>query len=441
MQAVTLFISLVGSVLVLFLRPAKAFAAYIAVLLFYPMFLSVQVGTLDFKASRIVAAVLLLRCLLSPKLKKKFTVNMLDKWVFFGLVVPLIIKPLDGRIPIMQVLEPWSGGVMDTLFTYLVARFCITNRAALIESVKWIAMVFVPLAVLGITECLTGWQPYIVLQRFCPWDPIGAKISGRYGLYRATGAFGHPIRFGAAFALFLPLVYWLRHQRGYWRQHSYLLAVLLAAGAMSCMSSGPWMMIITLIGCLALEHAKHLVKPLLIFFGISCLLVDVISNRRFFDVLVRYINPIGGSAWHRSRLIHLAIDNFGEWWLTGYGGQDPGWGPRLGMEWTDITNQYILAGVSNGMLGVIALCGILATAIYLLARRHKAVKDPVLRSLYWALGCAMVMVAISFNGCLFSAQAGILYYCILGIIGSAVCFSDNTTMPIVSTRGFLANSR
>lgn len=190
-------------------------------------------------------------------------------------------------------------------------------------------------------------------------------------------------------------------------------------GSLMSMSSGPWMMVIIIIVCLILEHLKYLAKPLVAFILFFCLIVDVISNRRFYDVLIRFTNPVGGSSSHRSRLINVAIDHLNEWWLAGYGGRDPGWGPLLGAEWTDITNQYILAGVQNGILGLIALCGTLVTAIYLLVRQHKAVKDPILRSLYWALGSTMVMVVISMSGCLFSAQTGCLLYAVLGIVGSS----------------------
>jgi len=441
MQAVTLFISAIGSLFVLILKPPKAFAVLVAVLLFYPMYLTVKLGTLDFKAARIVTAVLLLRCLIAPDLRKRFKWNILDKWVVFGMAVSLVVPLIAFKGPKMQILERWSGGIMDTFFTYLVARFCTTDRRSVVSAIKAIAIVFVPLAFLGIAECLTGWQPYIALTRFCPWYEAVAQKVTRVGLYRATGALGHPIRFGAGFALFIPLIYWLRHESGYWRRWAYVLAFIMMAGALSSMSSGPWMMVIIIIGCLILEYFKYLVKPIILFVIFSSFIVDVISNRRFYDVLVRYINPIGGAAWHRSRLIHLAIDHFDEWWLFGYGGVDPGWGPSLGMEWTDITNQYIIAGVRNGILGVIALCGVVATALYMLVRSHKATKDLVLRSFYWALGSTMVMVAISMFGCLFSAQASSLYCCILGIISSSVYLANEPSFSVVSKRSLLLNAR
>lgn len=193
MQATTLIISFIGSILVLVLRPAKAFAVYIAVLLFYPTFLSVQLGTLDFKAGRIVVTVLLLRCLFNPAIRKKFAWNKLDMWVVFGHIVSLSIPLLTWKIPAMRVLETWFGGLMDSFFVYLVARFCITNRARLITAIKWIGMIFVPLALLGGIECFTGWQPYRMFQQYCPWDAEGSNVGARLGLYRAMARLDIPL--------------------------------------------------------------------------------------------------------------------------------------------------------------------------------------------------------------------------------------------------------
>ena len=185
------------------------------------------------------------------------------------------------------------------------------------------------------------------------------------------------------------------------------------------MSSGPWMMVIIVFGCLAIERRESLIKPLIVFAVFSCLVVGIISNRAFYHVIASYSNPVGGTSWHRAALIDLAIEHFDEWWLAGYGGLDPGWGLRLGNVWADITNEYITAGVQYGMLGVIGLCGVLISGLYLTAGLYKSVKGPVVKSLCWAMGSVLVMLLISLNACSFFAQTRTLFYCILGIIGSS----------------------
>ncbi len=422
MESATLSLAILASLLVLLLSPAQAFAAYIITLMVYPTFLVVRVGSLDISAGRIVVAVLLLRCLTSPSLMQKFKWCHLDKWVTFSAVVAIAIPLISWHLPLTRVLENRAGRLMDSYFAYIVARFCITDRKSMITAVKWIGIALVPLACLGTIESYTGWQPYSSLRVYCPWDSEVGIPQARYGLYRAVGPFGHPILFGAAFVLFLPFIYSLRHESGYWRTLAYLLCGIAIIGALSSMSSGPWMMVMLTIGCLALEHRKALVKPLTVFTILSCIVVGIISNRAFYHVIASYANPIGGTGWHRARLIDLAIENFGDWWLVGYGGRDPGWGSSLGMVWTDITNQYIGAGVTYGMLGVIAICGMLAVAVHMLVRLHQSAKDPVLRSWYWGMGSLIVVLMISFSSCSFFGQTATLFYSTLGMIGSSAQF-------------------
>lgn len=419
MQAVTLIIAIAATLLVLVLRPARAFAVFVLALLFYPTYLVVQLGPLDISAVRIIITALLLRCLANPKLRQGFKWCTLDSWVAFGAIVSIVIPLIAWKIPAMKALENRSGLLMDTFFAYMAARFCINSRGAQVTAIKWIAVGFAVLAIVGVVESVTGWQSYIKLKMYCPWQYVSEpELNIRSGLYRAIGPFPHAITFGAAFAMFIPLVYWLRHERGYWRMLSYWLSILVVVGAVSSMSSGPWMMIIIGIGCLAFEHFKKLAKPVIYFVIFSCFIVDIISNRNFYDVLCSYSNPLGGSGAHRSWLIHLAIDHFDEWWLVGYCGRDPGWGESLGMTWTDITNHYIMAGVEYGLVGVIAICGILVVAIRTLVHFHNSVEDLVSRSWCWALGSIIIVLTFAFNAITFAGQAGTLFYCILGMIGS-----------------------
>jgi hypothetical protein len=185
------------------------------------------------------------------------------------------------------------------------------------------------------------------------------------------------------------------------------------------MSSGPWIMMIVAISCLAIERHKYLLRPLLIFFVLSCVFIAIASNRPFYHVIVSYANPLGGSGWHRAKLIDLAIEHFGEWWIAGYGGQDPGWGEYLGMGKTDITNEFVLAGAKYGIIGVIALVGVLAAAFRGLIDSYKRSTDLRVKSLYWSLGCTLVSVVITWMSVSFFGQMMPLFYCILGMIGSS----------------------
>jgi hypothetical protein len=194
-------------------------------------------------------------------------------------------------------------------------------------------------------------------------------------------------------------------------------------GALSSMSSGPWAAVAVAIFCLAMERYKRWVKPVLLAFVLSCVLVGVISNRPFYHVFYSYLNPVGGDWWYRAKLIDIAIEDFGDWWLAGYGGIDPGWGSHFGEQGTDVPNEFILKGVEYGILGIIVLCAVLVTAFRGLSCVLKQTTDPQLTSIYWSLGSALSAVIVAWMGVCFFGQMPALFYSILGIAGSSFGFA------------------
>jgi len=430
MQGVTLTIALSLSVLVIMLRPKYAFVAYLIGLLWYPAYLAVSIGTIDILVGRFVVAVLLLRCYFDDGIRRKFTWNRLDTLVTLSMVVYVGAYLITLVDPLPATIESRGGLLMDTWCAYLAARFIVTDRKKLITIIKCISIALVPLAILGVIESVTGWQPYAPLWRFSPWFRGGAFVSeGRFGFARAVGPFSHAILFGGGFAMFMPLIYYLRHEKGDWRPLAYIISGIALLGALSSMSSGPWVMVIVVVFCLVMEKHKQLVKPLFILLVFSCIFIGIASNRPFYHVIASWANPLGGAGYHRAKLIDLAIEHFDEWWLVGYGAKDPGWGPWLGMARTDVTNEYILNGVRYGILGVIALCAILAKAFRELISTYRKMKDPAMKSLCWAFGSLLFSVAVAWISVSFFGQLSTLVYCALGMIGSLCSPNFNWQIP------------
>ncbi len=420
MQAVTLTLAGFFGVLVLLSRPTRALAVYFILLLAYPTFLVVQLGPLDISAARIVGGVLFLRCLFDSSISGKLKWCRLDTWVIAMLVVTVGVPLIAWQMPQIKVLENRSGFAMDTFMAYFIARFCITDYRSLLTVAKWVTPVVIALGILGIMESSYGIQPFFTLRKYCPWRSAGGALTTnvRSGFFRAVGPSGHPILFGASFVMFFPMLWSLRHESGLWKTRAYIAVAFASIGALSSMSSGPWMMVFMMVGALALERHKSVVKPML-WLGIgSCFVIDLISNRTFYHVMASYANPIGGTGWHRARLIDLAIERFGEWWLLGYRGLDPGWGSRLGMSFTDVTNNYIQMGVFYGVWGMIGLIGILTTAVIMVVRAHNQAKDEKFKSWIWAFGSLLAVLAISFTSCTFFDQSQTYFYAMLGIVAS-----------------------
>lgn len=423
MQNTTLAIAILGVILVLFLRPAHALATYISVLFWYPTYLVLSIGTIELPVGRIVVTVLLLRCLCDRRIRSKFMWSRLDTWVALSMAVYVMIYCVSQSSA--SSVENRGGFLMDTWFAYMAVRLCVTSYERFIVVVKWVAIILVPLAVLGVLESVWGWAPFRSWFAYALRFDHFRKQVPRWGLARAQGLTSQPIIFGLAFVIFLPLVYYLRHQKCNWRVWSPVLSGIAAVGALSSMSSGPWVMLIVAVFCLIMEKYKYLVKPLLLFLLFSCVSIAIISNRPFYHVLASYANPLGGAGWHRAKLIDCAIESIDEWWLIGYGGKDPGWGEQLGMGGTDVTNEFVLAGVKYGILGVIALVAVLVKAFRDLTFLHNRTADPILQSLYWSLGGVLVAIVVAFMSVSFFGPTETMFYCILGLVGASGSFSMN----------------
>lgn len=415
MQGITLAVAVLSSILALVLRPAYALATYIAVLVWYPDYLRISIGTIDVSASRIVVAVLLLRCLCDDKFRSRFVWSRLDTWVVLSMVVYTGMYVLTR--PGLMAFENRAGFLMDTWLSYLVARLIITDRAILISFIKFTSIVLVALAILGITEAITGQYFFLALKSFRPWTAgVGSyAVPGRWGFGRANGPFSHSILFGSCFVMFLPLIWALRNQRGYWGKLAYPLSAITVLGALSSMSSGPWGMLMIVVFCLVLEKHKHRTKTLLMWLAVLCILAEVGSNRPLYHVLLNYLNFGKGNWYQRAKLIDAAIEHVDEWWLTGYGNTYYNWGRGL----YDTNNEFILKGIRYGGFGIVALCGVLVAAFRGLVRASKETMDKELQSLYWSMGSALTGVIVIWQGVSFFGQMPALFYSILGIVGAS----------------------
>jgi hypothetical protein len=425
MQDVTLAIGIVISLLAVILPPAYALAVYIIALLWYPNYLVVSIGTIDITVGRFVVGALLLRCVFDGRIRSKFVWMHLDTLVALSMVVYVLTICLVE--PLSESVENRAGFLMDSWFAYVVTRYIITDITELLTVIKWIGVALVPLAVLGMIESVTGWSPFALVCGSSLYFNYVTHYETRWGLNRGVGPFSHSILFGCVFAMFLPLIYYLRYDmEEKWRFGAYIISAAAIVGVLSSMSSAPMVMLVVAIFCLMIEKHKYVVKPLLLFLLFSCLIVSVVSNRPLYHVIVSYINPLGGSGWHRAKLIDLFIKYFDKWWLVGYGDKDPGWGPELGMGKTDITNEFVLAGVKYGLIGLLAFCTVLITTFRGILSSYKNTAAPYLKSLYWAFGCAFVSIIVTWMSVSFFGQLIPLYYGMLGMMVSSFRFVEYT---------------
>lgn len=425
-----------GIAIVAVARPVIGLTAYFGVLLLFPDYLRVSLGSIDLSAARLVATALLIRGAADPNLSRRFQWSKLDTCVLLYVLVGA--AALLCTVPTSVWLENRSGFLMDTFFAYLAVRLVLVDRAAVMTLIKGVALMTAFLAVHGVVETFTGRSLYAGLGAYCPWAPTkGMVYQTRFGLNRAMGPPGETILFGLTFAAIVPLVYLLRHERGLWAKWAVPLTLTAIMGVASTVSSGPYLGLIVVILCLSLERMRSMVYPLLGCIALGCIGVELTANRHFYHVLGDFTMD-GESAWYRARLIDIAIARVGEYWMYGYGFTEPGWGWDInGLKKTDVVNDYVYQAVLYGLGGLAVYVIAQAQAIATAVQRFRLTRDAWGRSLCWASASALIgLMASSWSVALFG-QLTTFYFCLLGVLGSLPVLVPRVTgaMPAPGAKG------
>ena len=417
MEALTLLVACIGVVVVLASTAVNGLIAFLGILLLYPDYLRVSLGSVDISACRIVVTILLLRCVADPAIMRRFQWKPLDSLVLLSMVV--FGFTLMFTTDIMEVLENRAGFVMDTFFVYLAARFIIVDRASFATVAKAVSVMVIFLTAHAVTETFTGRSLYTGLGQYCPWATSkGMEYQQRYGLNRAMGPPGETILFGLSFASLVPIIWMLRHEPQPWGRRAYLLTFIAICGVAATVSSGPYLALIVVLGCLALEYAKSLVKPLIALFIVGCMAIEMISNRHFYHVLADFtMDPVSG--WYRARLIDVAIMQLPKYWPAGYGFVDPGWGPMINsLPRTDAVNDYVVHAMTYGIFGLLAYVAVLCRSIFDVARCYAITNSAWMKSCCWALASSLLGLMFAIWSVSMFGQMTSQLYLIIGLHGA-----------------------
>ena len=420
MVGVTLTVAIVSSVLVLFLPPFSALIVYMATLLWYPTYLSAPFGTVDFTVHRIVILVLLTKLYLTTNLPQKMKWTSLDKLLLVYFMAQLLSGAIATR-PISAFLENRAGRICDMILPFLAVRLVITDRQKYLAFFKSILVFGIPLAVVGINQTVSGHNPFGYLIGYSAWmsGQSYAPMS-RVGLTRANVVFAHPIMFGLFFSMLGPLCAGLF---SYGKEHHYLYWIgmgFMCLGLFSCLSSGPAFGALCAIAFMVFYRFRQHWKVMIVMLVIMCAVIEVISDRHFFEVIDRFtLNS--ATAWYRSRLIEVVLFEGGMrgHWITGFGyNMDPGWGPRIDSRgYTDIVNHYILVLVRFGLIGFLPFCALNIAAMKKLVYSFKSARRPAERWLVWTLSSGLFGLWVAFNTVSLYDQPLTLYFIMLGLCG------------------------
>ncbi|MFC1634155.1 hypothetical protein ACFL5Z_04885 [Planctomycetota bacterium] len=421
MTGVTLTVAIVSSVLVLFLTPLHALIIYMATLLWYPTYLSAPFGTIDFTVHRIVILVLLSKLYLTTNLPNKLKWTQLDKMLLIYFMAQLLSGAIATR-PFGSFLENRAGRICDMILPYLAIRLVITDRQKYLTFLKSIMVIAIPLAGVGIYQTISGHNPFGYLIRYSAWMS-GQDYSpmSRIGLTRANVVFAHPIMFGLFFSMMGPLCVGLF---SYGKKYHFLYWIgmgFICLGLFSCLSSGPAFGVLCAIAFMVFYRFRQHWKVLTVIIVIMCVVIEVISDRHFFEVIDR-VTLNSATAWYRGRLIEVVLFEGGMrgHWITGFGyNSDPGWGARI--DWrahTDIVNHYILVLCRYGLIGLFPFFILNYVAIKKLIYSFKLAKRRADKWLVWCLASGLFGLWVAFNTVSLYDQPLTLYFIMLALCGA-----------------------
>lgn len=201
---------------------------------------------------------------------------------------------------------------VETLGAYLLARCYIRTPEAFFAITRllfWIGLLLLPFA---LHELYAGPSPLLTL-----FGKIGPTYSengnpGRLGLERVQGPFVHPIHFGVFFGALVGMFYYVLGCGQSWisREGRTGLAGFLCFASLS---SGPLVAVMSQLIFLLWDGIMKSVRSRwYIFFGLSLLafiVVDIISNRTPFHVLISYLAFNEHTAYNRIRVWNFGTAN------------------------------------------------------------------------------------------------------------------------------------
>ncbi len=307
-----------------------------------------------------------------------------------------------------------SGVVMNVTFVYFLFRNWIRDAGEIADIAKALAILLAPVAIEMAMERVTG------RNNFSVFGYVPAAVDMREGKFRAQGPFGHSILAGTVGAVCFPLMVgiWSRHRRSAMIGMVVCLFMIFASA-----SSGPIMSLLIGVGAIALWYQRPMVKVIRWAVVAVYIGAELFMSRPAY-YLISKIDLTGGSTgWHRSRLIEVFFEHFGEWWFAGTDftrhwiphGVPIGNGNHI-----DITNYYISFAVLGGLLSMLLVIFILYRGFSwigkILANDENLEEQD--QFMVWCLGAGLMAHAATSISVAYFDQSMIFFWLNIAVISS-----------------------
>ena len=276
------------------------------------------------------------------------------------------------------IIEPFGIHMVEFFGAYLLARVSI-RCASDFRRVVWVFFLLVALLLpLAALESITH---RAVLLEMLPGNSVSAiDIGKRFGLRRAQTAFAHPILFGVFVSTGLGLFWYALRPR--WLRFPAVPIVALAT--IFSLSTGALISFVMQSGFIGWETIMRTLKRRWTLFAILSIIgyfvVDLLSNRTPFHVLVTYATFSTGSAYNRILIWQYGMENIWNNPIFGLGLNE--WERPRWMS-SSVDNFWLLLGMRYGFPGILMVLSSLALLLRRVARMElHDPEDRLCRSAY-----------------------------------------------------------
>jgi hypothetical protein len=408
---------LVNVVLILTLPRRKVILWFLIGCFCIPIQQVVVVGSLHFTVLRIIIIAGLIRRAMergSPGLGKfGCGYNPVDRMVVFWTISELTILSVQWMDS--QALIHNLGDFLDAIGGFLVVRFLITDRDAVLRTVKALAVIF---TIQGV--CMTN-EYFTHLNVF---GYVGGRsfITIRDGKIRAEGVMGC-IYAGAFAGASIPLFLWL------WKVGKSPIAAFagLAGGTamvITSNSSTSWLALFGSLLGLAFWPLRKQMRLIRWGFSVTLVALHLVMKAPVWALIARVDLTGSSSGYHRFYLVDNCIRHFSDWWLLGYKYYD-----QWGFDMFDLCNQFVVAAVTGGLITLVFYIAIFSRSFGALGIARKQVSGNRDQEwLLWCLGSNLFAIVVAHFGINYMAQLMMSVFTLLACISVATFEARQATI-------------
>lgn len=397
----------------------RLLAILFVISIFIPVEFHILVGSLRLEAYRIVLAVVLIYGFININQILK-QANLIDILLFFFVI--LATASLIYNHGLKDGVESSGILIIEILGSFYLARLFITTPKSYYDINMWFVTILAILLVFSLYEAfakhriLHEWAKNITGN-----DSLDYRLYTHYyirmGIMRTTNLFAHPILYGTIGAIFFPFIVLLVAYK--FKLSNAIKAIAIFIGMLTTLSSAPLLSVVFQAMTAVLTRFWHGGKRFWFGFGFLALsgmiLVNALSNRGFFAILISYLtfNPVTG--YYRLLQWQYTMDDIKEHPLFGIGLNDwtrPDWMNN------SIDSFWLLMTLQHGIIASFLLLFLCLYAVFhMLNRLHKfhPASRWMIRS--WILAF-MSLILIGFTVDYFG-KIQPLFFFILGSIGWA----------------------